>query len=303
MLARPELLQGSPLAASYSPSASAGAPSFPREQLSPLSFPTASRALPILDAQSERAALTFMSQQAQLSQSLSSLSPERHAHLACALATLSSGSPNFAVPRDGAAAPPLQRAGGGPPGAGLAGEQGLRLFDPALIARLTVGFFLLTNGASATRTALFFVGGLFYYLFEVGFVALVLKRFLERNRARRQAPRAGNAPPARGNLQAGAGAGAAGDAGAAAAAAADADEEPFMRHALLALLTTGLRVPTAPGLFFDLWALVLGLVCSLFPSWQVETFPEPPPPAAPAGPGPAAPAAPAGPAAPEVPVI
>lgn len=220
------------------------------------SFPSSSSGprsrspLPKLDAQSEQAAFAYLAQ----GNSQGVLSPERHAQLVCALASLTSSSQPRLV---SSAAAPLPRAGGRP---GAPPEPRLRLFDPVLLVRIIIGFFLFTNGASPVKTLFFSVMGIVYYIVEVGFVAAVVKRFLAKEReahllqaqaAQGQPLVVGQAqqPPRNPN-------------------AAPQTYRSMLRSALVAMLTTGLKIPTGPGFLLDIWSFAMALVMSLFPSWR-----------------------------------
>lgn len=202
---------------------------------------------PILDPNSERAALALFSQ----NNNGITLSPEKQAHLAAILSTLTIGTAS--VPPSAFIQTPHRAI---PRPAGPA----VRLFDPALLARLVIGFFLFANGSSSRRMIIFFCIGLAYYLYEVGLASLILKRLLsarpenaENHVNNNNIP---NAAPQRPNPNA----------------------PP--RDSLFELLVSNLCIMRDPGILQDGWALVQSLVCSLFPYWTVQ-----PPPIAPGPPG------------------
>ena len=212
------------------------------------SSPLSRSPLPKLDAQSEQAALAYLAQ----GSSQGVLSPERHAQLVCALASLTTSSQPRLI---SSAAVPLPRAGGRP---GAPPEPPLRLFDPVLLVRIIIGFFVFTNGASPTKTLFFSVMGIVYYLVEVGFVTAVVKRFLAKEREAQ-----GQADLLQGQ-----------------AAQGQAQQQPrnpnavpqtyrsMLRSALVAMLTTGFKIPTVPGFLLDTWSFAMALVMSLFPTWR-----------------------------------
>lgn len=199
------------------------------------SFSTPVHVSPVLDAQSAQAAAALLSAE----DSRAVLSPEQHAHLMLTLAALASGHSNVVPAPTPAVA---QRAVAAPV------EPPLRLFDAFLFLRLAIGFALFSQGLSAQRMAVFFALAVLYYTFEVGLVTLLLKRSLAwvvQLQQQRQ-PGGGAAGP----------------------------HDPRLanqaNNAFIADMSVHFHVPQRPGLLLDLWALLLSLTCSLFPSWKVQ---------------------------------
>lgn len=120
-------------------------------------------------------------------------------------------------------------------------------FQIHLLVKILLGYIFIYRGKSMLEVSCYILGSIMYYMFEIGILNLILQYFIDKRQRRRNNNVDVNATTA--------------------IVPQPAVQRDWIDY-LQEMIQQGIHIPQERGFIYDVSALVLGLICSIFPSWN-----------------------------------